>query len=271
MKYSSYSWRDGMDHAKLTLVLAVCCAALLSGSGYAQNLLTNGDFSSGLTGWTVNSADPLAAAVAAGDGNPSPGLYLSRGTDSTHIVPNGVGQVIPVVAGRKYQVRGQWSGMIMGRNSAGDPNGTAFAEINVTFLPTAETVYTGTGAPAVSMQLKKRWAYPGTNPSYTFNVDPATGTWAWESISLSPLTGDSEAIVAPEGANYMAVWANFACSVGNTNTTVYARIDNLQVMSCQGFVVQDFNADCQVDFKDFATFAGVWLACGRDPVTSCWN
>jgi hypothetical protein len=264
-------WRDGMDKVKLGLICAVCCAGLLTSSGFAQNLLTNGDFSGGLTGWTVLSVDPLAAAVAVGDGNPAPGIYLSRGTNSAQTLSNGVGQVIPVVAGRKYQVRGQWTGMIMGRNSLGDPNGTTLAEVNVSFLPTAETAYTGTGAPAISMQIKKRWAYPGTNPAYTFGVDLVTGGWAWEPIGLSSTTGDSESIVAPEGANYMAVWVNFACSSGNTNTTVYAIFDNLQVMSCQGFVVQDLNSDCQVNFKDAATFVGSWLACHLDPVSSCWN
>jgi len=259
-----------MDHVKSSLVFTMCGIALLTGSGYAQNLLTNSDFSDGLTGWTVSSTDPLAASVAAGDGNPSPGLYVSRGTDTTQILPNGVGQIIPVVAGRQYQLRGQWSGMIMGRNSTGDPNGTALAEINVTFLPTAETPYFDTGSPAVSMQLKKRWQEPGTTTA-TYNVDIATGTWGWESISLSPRTGDSEAMVAPEGANFMAVWVNFACSSGNTDTTVYAKVDNLAVTACQAFAVQDFNADCQVDFKDLAVLSSSWLACNRDPSSQCWN
>jgi hypothetical protein len=271
MKHIHFFWRDGMDHVKSILLCAMCSAVLLAGSGYAQNLLTNGDFASSLTGWTVASADPLAAAVAIGNGNPDPGLYLSRGTNSAQILPNGVGQVIPVVPGRKYQVRGQWSGMIMGRNSIGDPNGTTLAEVNVTFLPTAGTPYTGEGAPSVAMQIKKRWAYPGDNPSYTFGVDPATGGWAWEPIGLSSRTGDSESIVAPDGMNFMAVWTNFACSVGNTSTTVYARIDDLQVMSCQGFVVQDLNSDCKVNFADFSVFANAWLTCGRDPATKCWN
>ncbi len=260
-----------MDNVKSILVLAVCCAALLVNGSQAQNLLTNGDFSGNLANWTVTSADPLAAVVAAGDGNPSPGLYVSRGTDPTHVLTNGAAQIIPAVAGRKYQLRGQWKGMIMGRNTLGDPNGTTFAEVNVSFLPAVDTPYIGDGAPAVAMQIKKRWAYPGTNPSYTFNVDPATGTWGWESISLSPVAGDSESMVAPDGTNYMAVWVNFACSVGNDSTTVYINVDNLAVMACQEFVEQDLDSDCKVDFKDFSVLANTWLACGIDPVTECWN
>jgi hypothetical protein len=259
-----------MGKTRSVVAFAVCCAALLVSSGYAQNLLTNGDFSGGLTGWTVLSSDPLAAAVAVGDGNPNPGLYLSRGPDSTHILSNGVGQVIPVVPGRKYQIRGQWSGMIMGRNSVGDPNGTTLAEVNVSFLPTADAPYFGTGAPAFTMQVKNRWGYPGNNPAYTFGVDPATGAWAWQSIGNDVRTGDSEAIVAPDGMNYMAVSVTFTCSSGNTNTTVYANIDNLQVMACQNPMVQDVNSDCQVDLKDFAIFVGAWLTCGKDPISSCW-
>jgi|GEM_PF-1545304 len=260
-----------MDNMKSILICAMCSTALLAGGGFAQNLLTNGDFSSGLANWTTTSSDPLAAVVATGDGNPNPGIYVSRGTNTAQTLPNGVGQVIPVVAGRQYQLRGQWKGMIMGRNTLGDPNGTTYAEINVTFLPTPDTPYIGESAPAIAMQLEKRWAYPGTEPAYTFNVDPDTGTWDWESISLSPVSGDSEAMVAPEGANYMAVWVNFGCSVGNDNTTVYINVDNLVVMSCQAFLNQDFNLDCEVDFKDFATVASGWLACGLDPASSCWN
>jgi hypothetical protein len=258
-----------MDHTKSILVCALCSLLGLAVSGMSQNLLSYGDFGGGLSGWTLDSSDPLAAAVATGTGNPTPGLYLSRGTDSTHILPNGVGQIIPVVAGQKYQLRGQWMGMIMGRNGAGDPNGTAYAEINVTFLPDNITPYVGTGAPAVSMQLKKRWQ-SGTTPS-AINVDPATGTWDWESISISPLTGNSEAIVPTAGTNYMAIWTNFACTSGNTNTTVYVNIDNLQVMSCQAFSQADLNADCQVDFKDLAVLTNTWMSCGRDPVSKCWN
>jgi hypothetical protein len=261
-----------MDHVKSILVFTMCSTALLTGSGFAQNLLTNGDFSAGLTGWTVTSADPLAASVAVGDGNPNPGLYLSRGPNSTLTLPNGAGQIFPAVAGRKYQLRGQWSGMIMGRNSVNDPNGTALVEIYVSFLPTIDTPYTGTGSPASSMLMKKRWQFPGTDPAKTFGVDPATGAWAWESISGSVQSGgNSEALIAPEGTNYMAVWTNFLCSVGNTSTTVYAMIDNLQVTSCQTFLAQDYNADCKVDFKDFAVLAGSWLACNLDPSSQCWN
>jgi hypothetical protein len=258
-----------MGKTKSILFSAVCCAAMLASTGYAQNLLTNGDFSNGLTGWTVQTTDPLAASVEINGGN----LLLSRGTDPTHVLSNGVGQVIPVVPGRKYQVRGQWTGMIMGRNIANEPNGTTLAEINVSLLPTADAPYTGTGAAAISMQIKNRWAYPGTNTAYTFGVD-TNGAWEWKSLkssTTSGLVGDAEAIVVPEGMNYMAVWTNFACLVGNSNTTVYARFDDLQVMSCQGFVAQDLNSDCQVNFKDAATFVGSWLTCGRDPATSCWN
>jgi len=114
---------------------------------YALNLVTNGDFESGSTGWTEwNSLgiwttgnfehyyySDCTGAIFIPDPCVYAGNQSHRQQVGTQNVHGGIYQVIDVIPGKKYRVSGYWSGGVGGA----DNNNNDFAWFEV-------TIYQGT-------------------------------------------------------------------------------------------------------------------------------
>jgi hypothetical protein len=98
----------------------------------AQELVVNGDFESGLAGWTIwsapvtpfwsgvwlhsNDCDIWVPTICPYAGTTSHAQKKGSGTSNAH---GGIYQQIAVQAGRQYRLSGQWSGGVTG-NAAGN-------------------------------------------------------------------------------------------------------------------------------------------------------
>jgi hypothetical protein len=90
---------------KITLILF----ALLSFSGFAQNIVTNGDFSSGLTSWTTYFADfaGVSGVVDASNNEANVTTIVGAGGQTWHVQLNQVltpTQISSLTAGQTYKI-----------------------------------------------------------------------------------------------------------------------------------------------------------------------
>lgn len=112
-------------------LVAVLGAFTFAASAHAQNLVVNGDFESGFSGWTtwqVSSVFWNGAWIQSNDCDiwvptecPYAGAFShaqkkGSGSGNAH---GGLYQVIDVTPGQRYRVSGQWSGGVTG-NAAGN-------------------------------------------------------------------------------------------------------------------------------------------------------
>lgn len=120
-----------------SLVTAVTCAVLvilplLAIPAHAQNLVTNGDFESGLTGWTIwevndpfwshnwifgNDCDIWVPSTCPLEGSIS--YSQKKGSDAPR-AHGGIYQVLNVVPGDLHVISGSWSGGVTGNPEFGD-------------------------------------------------------------------------------------------------------------------------------------------------------
>ena len=243
-----------------------CLAAilLLASIGSAQNLLTNPNFNSDASGWTLVNLDLDSAVTAtweASSGNPGGAVKLLRTDGITGTNNHRFYQAFPVTVGQSYVVQGQWKGDLGTGTSTLTGEGFDWAEIFVGFCATS--------TPAVTddfgiFYLKKRFKL-GDASSYGTN---ATGQWDWEPITASPSHENGFPIYFTATQPYMVFSFNLGGYPNGGNA--WYIIDNLKVMACSQYPSADFNSDCQVNFADFAILANTWLGCGLDPATSCW-
>lgn len=111
----------------LVAVFSFLCIINTPGTVWAQNLIVNGDFEAGSTGWTAwdNSGfgwggGPFTHRYAPNCTLWIPTPYPFSGTNThcqesgTQNIHGGLFQVVTVVPGKSYDVSGQWSGGVNG-------------------------------------------------------------------------------------------------------------------------------------------------------------
>jgi hypothetical protein len=154
--------------AGLLLVLAVVAPAS------AVNLLVNGDFSAGETGWTRWAAPWGASNYAVG---PTDLQYLNQGQQGSF----GLYQVVPVPASEMVEVSADW---------AGDINGAGWAEVMLytSADPNANWANIADTGNASDIAFKKD----------SWGMNPPTA-WTWQAASLSPHPSGNGGVIHSEG------------------------------------------------------------------------
>ncbi len=223
------------------------------------DLMVNGSFDLDISGWQflppVVTDGTVTASFDAADGNPAGSAKLSA--DTTLAAANSAKfyQIVPVTAGRNYQLFGDWMGDIKGTVPA--TGARNWAEIFVIFVADGSVAPTSWG----TIMYKK--SFGGVSQ----NIGP-TGAWSWEPITASATDGPVDGVFTATD-DYMVVAVNLGGRIGSGQT--YMNIDNFQVVETQPCTAVDLNDDCILDFLDIQQFASDYLLCGRDPVTECWK
>ncbi|MCD4831144.1 MAG: hypothetical protein K8R02_04965 [Anaerohalosphaeraceae bacterium] len=94
---------------------------------------------------------------------------------------------------------------------------------------------------------------------YTANVKKA-GAGTWEGT----VSGTFENPEDTKSLDYVQ------CKVSREG--IYGYWDNITVSAeCRGWLLADMNADCYVDFRDFAMFADGWMECSNPEDPNCEN
>ncbi len=268
-----------MSHLKLS-VLSFCGVLLLAQYGLAaQNLVANPGFEDPNTNgnlvcekWTRTSSNGAATIqvnrLAGGGEAGSASLNLTTiGGAGASSSSNGAWQIIPVTAGKTYQIRGRWRGKLM-------PQAVAGANATVEFYAGFGNSSTTRASSAnETLIYRKRLNYNNdpvvVNLNNTMNVDPNTGTWDWENIQSSINLGwaGGDRVTATDSYMTIRVLMNTSTQSGDE----FVDLDNIQVIACSGAVGNaDINDDCALDFQDVAYVANNWLVCGVSPQNLCW-
>lgn len=181
----------------LKLVAPLCLFFLaLAPSAQAQNLVINGDFEAGLTGWTTWTAPPNTfwndVWIHSNDcdiwvptnGCPFAGAIShaqkkGSGSGNAH---GGLTQVLSVVPGQAYTVSGVWSGGVAG-NIAGN-NGTFWEVVVYDGTPTNAQIDSGVGA-ADTLIAKREINNLGNNEVFQFQWEPFSGTFVAPSSTVT--------------------------------------------------------------------------------------
>ncbi|MFA6955134.1 MAG: hypothetical protein WC538_04595 [Thermoanaerobaculia bacterium] len=188
---------------RISYAAAFCLITLMLPVGAAaQNLVTNPDFESGLTGWTVWTAPPngfwLGSWIHSNDCDiwvpttcPYGGSGISHaqkkgsGGGNTH---GGLYQQIAVQAGRQYRVSGVWSGGVTG-NIAGN-NGTWW-EVVVYDGAVTDAVIDQAPGPQDAPIAKREANNLANNGVFQFDWEPFSGIFTAQSgtVTLALKTG----------------------------------------------------------------------------------
>jgi pectate lyase len=201
-----------MNKRNLILATIATGACLFCTSGAkAQNLIVNGDFSSGLTGWIVatNNTTTYETTITydVGVGNPAGSALLDRVDTTLADNSDYLYQVVPVMPGQSYQFNADWAGDLLNGGT-----GRNWAEVMIAFVPNA-------GSPTFTIQYKKATVGGPNAP---------TTPWDWESVLASPSDTSSPTNgVFTATDNYMVVAFNLG---GRAGTGVgYYHADNVSV------------------------------------------
>lgn len=146
-------------------VLALSCLAAAAG-----NLVINGSFSDGLSGWTSTPNAPTTIEADAAEGQPPGAVVLRRnevvdGSNGNHLY-----QAVAVTPGRQYRVDARWKGDLFAGGT-----GRNWAEVFVSFA--------GSPAATPATIVYKKASDGGPN-------EPVADGWDWESVLLSPNDGE---------------------------------------------------------------------------------
>lgn len=172
-------------------------ALAFAGSAGAQNLLTNPDFESGLTGWTTwvapvngfwtgswihsNDCDiwvPPSACPFGGAGI-SHAQKKGSGGGNAH---GGLYQVITVVPGQTYRVSGVWSGGVTG--NIADNNGTWW-EVTVYDGAVSDAVIDQAPGPNDQLIAKREINNLANNGVFQFDWEPFSDTFVAQSNQVT--------------------------------------------------------------------------------------
>jgi len=225
------------------------------------NLVTNGDFATDASGWTMLdtvSGDTWVAANYSGTvGYPAGSVQLLRTYGGASTTGHRYYQFIPIDPNTNYHVRAQWKGDL-----AVGATGSGVAEMYIGFTADANA-----SEPSWSSILRYRKSWDGIN---NVNV-AASGAWNWEDVTTSPNGTVTQPFRSQGSHHYMVVAFNLR---GDVMTPLiaepYIYIDNIVVVACNQWLTGDANMDCKIDFADVAAVTNQWLMCNLDPASSCW-
>lgn len=192
-----------------SFVLFFC---LGSSVAWAENLVTNGDFSTGdLTGWATTETAPVTITHDGTEGNPSGSALLARNDSSLSANANYLYQVIPVTSGQQYKLDAEWKGDLLNGGT-----GRNWAEVFVSFAASP------TATPSGIIYKKASDGGPNDQPM----------PWDWESVLLSPDNGASpeDGIFTATG-DYMVIGFNLGGRAVSSNNTQpgFFWVDNVSV------------------------------------------
>ena len=175
------------------LVAVLLGALSLTASANAQNLVVNGDFESGLAGWTTwqappgfwdgtwiqsNDCDIWVPTVCPFAGTTSHAQKKGSGGGNTH---GGLYQVIDVTPGTRYRVSGQWSGGVTG-NAAG--NATWWEVVVFDGVVDAATIDAGT-RPQDAQIAQRSVGDLAQNGVFQFQWEPFGGAFVAQSPQVT--------------------------------------------------------------------------------------
>jgi hypothetical protein len=199
----------------------------------AQNLVTNGNFSTGdLTGWSTTisittPANPTTITYDSTKGNPVGSALLARNEVLNAPNANYLYQVIPVVVGQKYKLSADWAGDLLNGNT-----GRNWAEVYVNFAATAEALDLKTAVPQAPGIIYYKKATDGANSTNPITTTPYVQPWTWEDITKSP----TSATVGPVDGAFTATGAFMliAFNVGGRDASrnagpAYYNVDNVSL------------------------------------------
>jgi hypothetical protein len=182
--------------------LLACVACVFSSTGQAQNLLTNGDFESGLTGWTVWSAPATSFWNGTWEHSndcdiwvPTSGCPLAGAESHTQKKGSGAGnahggitQSLAVTPGQTYAVSGLWSGGVTA-NLDGD-NGTWWEVVVYDGSPSDAEIDAGIGADD-TLIAKREVNDLASNAVFQFQAETFSGEFTARSsqVTLAFKTG----------------------------------------------------------------------------------
>ncbi len=213
-------------------------------SGVVVELVTNGDFATDLSGWTLTPTSPTTITWDNGT------ALLARNDTTAAVNGNYLYQIVPVVSGKQYQIAAQWKGDLLNGGT-----GRNWAEVYVGFGPSATTI-------SGSIMYKKATdGGPNATPM----------PWGWESILLSPNTspvGPADGIFTATDS-YMTIAFNLGGRAGVGPG--YFNVDNVSVIGVGECPSIDLNDDCAFDWLDIQKFVNEWLTCNRNPAGECWQ
>lgn len=203
-------------------------------------IITNGDFTSDLTGWIlVHPAGSTGTMTAVWDGTAgSPAGSVKIAKSAGAVSGHKFYQVIPVTNGSHYRVTAQWKGSLSG--------GTNSANVYVSF---------------VSSPPPTSWG----SAMYT----KSSGTWDWENITIalitllaSPDVGLADGVFKATD-DYMVVAFDIGGSIGSS--AVYYWLDNVSVHETGSDPDGDVSGDWFIDWGDISDLADDWLLSGVTP------
>jgi hypothetical protein len=177
-------------------------AALGAAGSHGQNLVTNGDFEAGLTGWTTWAAPPSTfwdgSWIHSNDcdiwvptngcpyeGTTSHAQKKGSGAGNAH---GGIYQTLSVTAGETYEVNGYWSGGV--RANLDGNNGTWWEVVVYDGTPTDAEIDAGFGADD-TLIAKRESNNLASGAVFQFQWEPFSGTFTAPSdtVTLAFKTG----------------------------------------------------------------------------------
>lgn len=151
-------------------------------SGVGPNLVTNGDFSNGLTGWTQNNVAPATWSVSGGQA-----VVSSDGSATARLTC-----AVTTVTGRVYAVTSIGTvSLIVGSVSGGNDILTDAAGVSRLFVARGATTYiTGRSSAngAIFDNVIVREVYADFGPNLVQNGDFTTSLAGWTDASTAPST-----------------------------------------------------------------------------------
>ena len=177
---------------KILLCLAGT-SVLLAAPTSAQNLVVNGDFASGLTGWTSTATSPTTITWSATEGVAGGGsAWFARNDTAAAANGNYLYQAIPVTVGSYYAVDAFWKGDLLNGGT-----GRNWAEVLVGF--SSDPLATPTNI------VYKKATDGGPND--------VPMPWPYESVLSSPSGGPANGAF-PADAGYMILGFNIGGRAG---------------------------------------------------------
>jgi len=183
---------------KLSWAVVFIAITIFAGqSAEAQNLLTNPDFESGLTGWTTwvapvngfwfgswiqsNDCDiwvPTSTCPYGGAGT-SHAQKKGSGAGNAH---GGIYQIVNVVPGTTYRLSGVWSGGVTG--NVNNDNGTWW-EVTVYDGAVGDAVIDQAPGPNDALIAKREANNLATNGVFQFDWEPFSGQFVAQSSQVT--------------------------------------------------------------------------------------
>jgi len=195
-----------------SLFAAGLCLLLTMGTADAQNLVTNGDFASDLSGWTSTPNAPTTISFDGAEGVPAGSAALARNDTAASSNGNYLWQAVPVTNGAEYTLDADWKGDLLNGGS-----GRNWAEVAVEFNDTGVLT-----TPIDSSILYKKATDGGPND--------LPMPFDWESILASADGGPADGVFTATG-DFMIVAFNLGGRDITRNDTQpgFYNVDNVSI------------------------------------------